>query len=814
MKTTISLSVLFIAILVTGCGPGTLPKPFKDAVQVWSFSQNKGLKSNGPVITGAKMNDTDIAASRLRSGDEYAAQFNGGWLDAGQGRNNSLNFGEYGFTLNVRLRVQDGIWDKPIISKHGGSDKLAWSLYGLRFGFGDENWEMGRQNYLSYGDSTGRGYALEFELGVQPEQVFLDNKRKKSPDDLKRPDIANGIFRVGVPVAMIGAEQWHDVTVRFTGPKLEMFVDGVLVDEEWPIGKLRISSAPCLIGAIQMGEQLISGFKGEIADAAIWNRAISDDELIHLSGGKENVTLAELRILGPEKKSLQYWRPRYHNAWVGDVMPGYDEKNGRFHFFYLFDRRHHSSKWSVGAHQFAHISSSDLVNWEQHPLAVPITRQWESFGTGCPVVADNRIEMHYGLHTTRMFPVEATTNFELGRTLSEKGTYQPLKMQLPDSQWPQKDVPIGHSVSVSKDGIHFQKTDTMITPSQNMWIFREPEKSQFLMFWGRRSLTSPDLRQWKPSIELFPTGSQTATRNSDECPNYFEWNGWNYSIMGRTGFWMSRKLMGPYWEGPKGENRNSVKIPRWDIYDGLMVPMVASFKDNRRLLVGNTFSPKPHRGYAGYVVIRELIQYEDGTLGMKWPEEMIPATGAPLQLNMTPVKDGKVHSKKKDVHLKSTGFATAEITDLPASYRFTATIIPGAKTGSFGINLNRTRSYRGGCELQFEPVKKHAQWSTPADLGAAGFISPLQDIDSPNVHYKGWDFAIGNVEGLNKPITLDVIVKYDPTTRITLADACIDGRRTMITNRYNLKGNTLYLFVKGGEVTFSNITVRPLIEQN
>ena len=317
MNKIILLSGLLIAIIAPACVPEKKPSVFKDAVQIWTFTDNNGIKVNGPVTTGIRMKGIDKESSLRRGGDGFAAHFEGGWLDAGQGKDGGLNLGGYAFTLHIRLRVPSGKWDAPIISKHGGRNKLAWQLYGRPFGsdsgleearlnpylggsFGgpsarddgsERGWEAARQNYWSYGDQKGKGYALEFELGVQPEPLAYKEKI---------PNVANSIFRVGVPVSMIGAEQWHDVTVRFTGPKLELFVDGVLVDEEWPIGKLRITSAPCLIGAAQLEEQLTHGFQGDIAQVAVWNRAISDGDIVTLAGGVDSVANSEQGYLAPK----------------------------------------------------------------------------------------------------------------------------------------------------------------------------------------------------------------------------------------------------------------------------------------------------------------------------------------------------------------------------------------------------------------------------------------------------------------------------------------------------------------------------------
>jgi hypothetical protein len=68
--------------------------------------------------------------------------------------------------------------------------------------------------------------------------------------------------------------------------------------------------------------------------------------------------------------------------------------------------------------------------------------------------------------------------------------------------------------------------------------------------------------------------------------------------------------------------------------------------------------------------------------------------------------------------------------------------------------------------------------------------------------------AVGGVTGIDRSFTLDMIVKDD------LVDACIDGRRTIITrNRTRLTGDRLFFFVDHGDVTFDEIRVRPLREQ-
>ena len=778
---------------------------FDDAVALWKMEKPhpKNMVVHGDVAIGKPLPINGPNGSKGRGVTSKIADFNGGYIDLGQGKHNALNFEGYNFTLHIRFCIPDGNWDKTIISKGGEADKLSWKLYGLAYGRdpGQQNWEMSMQNYYSFGDKEGKGYALEFMLGVQP-QPFLTEGRKREGERI------NNTFRIGVPVEMIGTDSWHDVTVRFAGSTLEMFVDGVLVDEEWPIGQLRKSDASCLIGGAETADGVSDGFTGMVDYAAVWDKAITDDEIKLLSGGLVAVEEAKKRILGVEQESLQYWKPRGHNIWAGDVVPAY--KNGRFHMFYLYDRRHHASKWGAGAHQFAHYSSTDLVHWEKHPMALALDWQWETFGTGCPIFVDNRLELHYGLHTTRFFKDELTTDPLIAKGLKENGNYLPILTENIDEEWLIKDVPMGHAVAVSEDGITFRKLKMVFTPAQNMCVFSSAEKKQYCLLYDNQLSISKDLREWAPTNESFlPTGKQTIANNTSECPNFFEWNGWYYILMGGSGFWISKEELGNYWEGTQKQNKNVV-YPRWDIYDGTFVPMVASFNNNRRLLAGWTFSPYPHGSWAGYLVFRELIQYADGTLGMKWPEEMIPKSGSPVVWNVNATGDG-ITKSANTVSMTVNKLSKANIDQLPLSYHFTANLVPGKSAKLFGIQFMSNKNDRSGFELQFQPTKKHVQWGTFKDDNIADFIAYQKNRDSPHHPMNGVDFSLENVEDLDKPFKLELIVKYDTTSNILIADVCIDNRRTMITHRYKLKCHSINLFAADGEVNFKDIIIRPLL---
>ena len=132
--------------------------------------------------------------------------------------------------------------------------------------------------------------------------------------------------------------------------------------------------------------------------------------------------------------------------------------------------------------------------------------------------------------------------------------------------------------------------------------------------------------------------------------------------------------------------------------------------------------------------------------------------------------------------------------EVPRDVRITLRVKPKAGVKHFGLCVRGKGDYKSGCELQFAPARQHVQFAPVAN----GQMAKVPG---------NW-MAIGGVTGLDKPFTLDLIVKDD------LVDACIDNRRTIITrNRSKLSGDRLFFFVDHGEVTFEEIQVRPLLEK-
>ena len=593
---------------------------FADAVAVWhmggpedSAGRDSALATRGVAKTGVELTGADRIASLARGGDGRVAQLTGGYLDAGQGAEGELNLNGRAFTLCIRLRDPEGNWMAPLFSKHGGHEKLVYNLFSHDF---------------------GQGKVIGFELGT---------------------DGTRGMTQVMVPLKMIGATDWHDIICRFDGAKLQLFVDGVWMDEGFPMGSLRQGNRePCLIGAESSNGAAKSGWRGLIDHAAIWSRALSDAEIEALSGGAAEISTRRAQYLGAVP-SMQYFRP--HNQFnVGDTLPFFHD--GTFHFYYLLDRGHHSAKGGQGAHQWAHTSSRDLVHWTGHPLAIPITHDQE--GSICTGSVFFHAGVYHAFYATRMIG---------------KGEYL--------------------SLATSTDGVHFTKTkpNPFLSPGpkyingfRDPHVFLDQRTGLFhllvstLLKESKRGClahyTSADMKQWREAEPFLVEGGEVP-----ECPDYFQWNGWYYLLLSNgqvAHYRMSKQPLGP-WERPKV-----------DMIDGAAARVLktAAFTGNRRI---GTASIWP-RGYAGWAIFRELVQREDGTLGSRFVPEMIPATGEPAVLDLKPLGKG-VSGDGRAVGIVSAGeIGQALLSGLPVNGRIRMRI--DAKAASIGLRL-RTSGENG-----------------------------------------------------------------------------------------------------------------------
>ncbi len=355
-------------------------------------------------------------------------------------------------------------------------------------------------------------------------------------------------------LSLMGRLQKGENAVRFDmdGANMRLYINGRLEDEEWPIGGVDLSGDT-------------AGLHAEIKDV-----------MPGIESDCEDIT------------DISAWMPYGLRAHVGDCMPF--SHDGVWHLFWLFDRRGHGSKWGLGAHQWAHISTTDFRRWKTYPMAVPITGQDEgSICTGSTVFAEGRYWCWYAIRSIDGSPARITA-------------------------------------SVSDDGVNFEKTGRYITlkepyhsPSARDPKVIKGEDGLYHMFvttsrYGKGALahlTSPDLESW---TQLSEPIIQLDIPDQPECPDWFEWNGRYYLVFSNFGMgryvWSDRPF-----DGWRGEENGMTGLPIGD--EHLRVPKTAFFGDR---LIAASFTCI-EAGYGGEITFLELTQNEDGTIRTFIPAE-------------------------------------------------------------------------------------------------------------------------------------------------------------------------------------------------
>lgn len=442
--------------------------------------------------------------------------------------------------------------------------------------------------------------------------------------------------------------------------------------------------------------------------------------------------------------NIQYFTPFENDWYSGDPIPFY--KDGRFHVFYLtFSRINESPEGRKN--QWAHFSTTDLIHWKHHPMAIPITQDWEN-------------------------------NMATGSVIYNKDSFTAFYTTFRKDEQGQNIQYV--SKSISEDGILFykQEPNKFITPPENYSVnnFRDPhvffdDQSQlyYLIITTEKInehldhlkpciiyYTSEDLLNWEFRGDFYLPGNPEGYYYP-ECPTLFKWNDWYYLMYkqnGGTYYRISHKITGP-WFAPREDNIGN---------DYALVHKVAEFTGNRRIAVGMIPSKKDEKDNGGWewggnMVFRELHQNPDGSLYTGMVREMLPIINKTLEF-----KDFSLNQK--------SGFISKTFEDIPADAHIGFEIIPGNDYEQSGLLLRY--SEEGYYELKFNHRKRQVS------LG---------------------DQTICGVYNLDKKFSVDIYMSGN------IIDVCIDGKRCILNRAYEQKGSGLIFYVRNGVADYENIKI-------
>jgi len=216
------------------------------------------------------------------------------------------------------------------------------------------------------------------------------------------------------------------------------------------------------------------------------------------------------------------------------------------------------------------------------------------------------------------------------------------------------------------------------------------------------------------------------------------------------------------------------------------VPMVAEFKNNRRLIAGWVHSVL---GWGGAMMQRELVQFEDGRLGMKWIPELTPQPkGENLAEN--------IQISKEKISLSSE-----------ESYLFEVDV-ESRNSEKIAFSLDDGKI---ACDLELDFIKKTVQINDceinkfaevlPTPLEA---LAPLKDMEVhamhsgiTNIPQFAKNYALPDACGQMENFKLRMMLRRSKKMRGTVLDVEIAGRKTLISVRDNFFPTTLSVICQG-----------------
>lgn len=161
------------------------------------------------------------------------ARLDQGYFDGGS----AWNVPGQEITVYVRARAPDGNWNGGLFSKRGTLETVNFNLFAA-----------------DLPSTPGPDVGFEIHTG-------------------------RTLYRLAFPLSQVDPRAWHDLVGRYNGSVLEILCDGRVMARRDARGELTQNDAPILIGAESDHGRVARPFVGELEEASLWTRFITDDEV-------------------------------------------------------------------------------------------------------------------------------------------------------------------------------------------------------------------------------------------------------------------------------------------------------------------------------------------------------------------------------------------------------------------------------------------------------------------------------------------------------------------------------------------------------
>ncbi len=369
-----------------------------------------------------------------------------------------------------------------------------------------------------------------------------------------------------------------------------------------------------------------------------------------------------------------------HGEMCGDFMPFY--RNGVFYLFYLY-------KYCVYA-----VETKDFVSFEEPYLVLqngsPQEQDWH-IGTGSVFEHEGVFYFHYTGFCEANHGVEGKNVQVIMRATSTD-----LK------NW-------------EKDTSFFFKPDTRYYGNlhwRDPHVFWNEEIGKYCMLitatekdgaYQRAGCTavyvSDDVRNW----EHYKTLYAPRTFISHECHDCFKMeNKWYLSFSNYSRWWETRYRVAERFDGPWN-------VPKQDdMFDGREYYAAKSVTDGeKRYMVGwesirEGCKDNGKHLWGGNLLVHELVQRKDGSLGVKLPESIEKSFQNTLLLKAVARQGGLSGNTERMEVWAEDGFGWTELGELKETCLFRTRISWDERTQAAGLMIHTDPELQKWCQLRLE----------------------------------------------------------------------------------------------------------------
>ncbi|MDO4334026.1 MAG: hypothetical protein Q4C58_15270 [Eubacteriales bacterium] len=369
-----------------------------------------------------------------------------------------------------------------------------------------------------------------------------------------------------------------------------------------------------------------------------------------------------------------------HGEMCGDFMPFFWK--GTFYLFYLY-------KYCVYA-----VETKDFVSFGEPYLVLqngsPEDQDWH-IGTGSVFEHDGTFYFHYTGFCEANHDVEGKNEQVVMRALSkdlknwEKDTsffFKPDQRYYGNLHWRDPHVIWNEEL---------QKFCMLITATQ--------KEGAYLRSGCTAVYVSDDVKNW----EHYKTLYAPRTFITHECHDCFKMGDkWYLSFSNYSRWWETRYRMADRFDGPW-------EVPgQDDMFDGREYYAAKSVTDGtKRYMVGwesirEGCKDSGRHLWGGNLLVHELVQREDGSLGVKMPEKIEQSFQKLLPMHAT-ARQGCFSGNIKELEIcAEDGFGWTELAGLEETCLFQTKISWDEKTQAAGLMIHTDPDLKQWCQLRLE----------------------------------------------------------------------------------------------------------------